>query len=124
MASRIDIYLVGRKLPLLLRLFLLLCLNSFVIHHCLAAEKPAALPKWLLSAIEVDRKSAHPGTFEEASYEGKRVFQFIRGDRADTGDEHILFSEDGKEICKFGGFAGHVTSGSCSIGRITFVRAL
>jgi hypothetical protein len=117
-------YLVRRKLQLLPRVFLLLCLYPFVIQHCLAAEKAAALPKWLLSAMEVDRKSAHPGTFEEASYEGKRVFQFTRGDRADTGDEHILFSEDGKEICKFGGFAGHVISGSCSIGRITFVRAL
>lgn len=124
MASRIDMYLVGRKLRLLSRMLLLLYLNSFVIQRSLAAEKAAALPKGLLGEMEVDRTSAHPGSFEEASYEGKRVFQFTRGDRADTGDEHILFSEDGKEICKFGGFAGHVTSGSCSIGRIIFVRAL
>ncbi|MBS0373262.1 MAG: hypothetical protein JSR73_01670 [Proteobacteria bacterium] len=116
--------MVGRKLRLLPRAFLLLCLNSFVIQHCLAAEKAAHLPKWLLSAMEVDRKSAHPGSFEEASYEGKRVFQFTRGDRADTGDEHVLFSEDGKEICVFGGFAAHVTSGSCTIAMIVFVRKL
>jgi hypothetical protein len=95
-----------------------------VFQHGIAADKAAALPKWLLSAIEAERKSAHPGTFEEASYEGKRVYQFIRGDRADTGDEHTLFSEDGKEICKFGGLVGHVTSGNCSIDRIVFVRAL
>ncbi len=77
----------------------------------------------ILNAIEAERKTARPGSFEEARYEGKRVFQFTRGDRADTGDEHTLFSEDGKEIRKFGGFVGHVTFGNCSINRITFVRA-
>jgi hypothetical protein len=124
MATRIDMCLVGRKLQMLTYAVLLLCFNTFVIQDGLAAEKGAALPKWLLSAMEAERKSAHPGSFEEASYEGKRVFQFTRGDRADTGDEHTLFSEEGKEVCKFGGFAGHVTSGSCSIDRIIFVRAL
>jgi hypothetical protein len=46
------------------------------------------------------------------------------GDRFDMGDEHTLFSEDGKEICKFGGYAGHVTSGVCNIERIIYVRTL
>jgi transposase len=31
------------------------------------------------------------GRLVEETYEGTRVFQFTRGDRADTGDEHILF---------------------------------
>jgi hypothetical protein len=91
---------------------------------CLATEQAAPLPQWLLKAIEAERKLPLPGSFEEATYEGKRVFEFIAGDRFDTGDEHTLFSEDGKEICKFGGFAGHVTSGVCNIGNIIYVRTL
>lgn len=88
------------------------------------SDVPSTLPQWLQKAIELEKSSVHPGTFEEASYDGKRVFQFTRGDRSDTGDEHTLFSEDGKEICKFGGFVGHVTSGSCSINKIIYVRTL
>ena len=114
----------GSAMQRLTRVFLLVSLNALVAPFGLASEKTAVLPQWLLTAIEVERKSAHAGSFEEATYEGKRVFQFTRGDRADTGDEHTLFSEDGKEICKFGGFAGHVTSGSCIISSIIFVRKL
>ena len=89
-----------------------------------ACDVPSTLPQWLQKAIGLEKSSTHPGTFEEAKYEGKRVFQFTRGDRADMGDEHILFSEDGEEICKFGGFVGHVTSGSCSLDKIIYVRTL
>jgi hypothetical protein len=32
-----------------------------------------------------------PGSFEEETDEGKRVFQSTRGDLVNTGDEHILF---------------------------------
>lgn len=106
------------------RLGLVFCLNAVLAPVSLATEQSAPLPPWLLKAIAAERKSPHPGSFEEATYEGKRVFEFIAGDRFDTGDEHVLFSEDGKEICKFGGLGGHVTSGVCSIDRIVYVRTL
>jgi hypothetical protein len=102
----------------------MICLAAFLAQLCLSGEQAAALPQWLFRAIEAEKMSAHPGSFEEVTYEGMRVFQFTRGDRVDTGDEHILFSEEGKEICKFGGFAGHVTSGVCDIHKIVYVRTL
>ena len=103
---------------------LVLCLNAFLVQLCPATEQAPPLPQWLLKAIEAERKSPRHGSFEEARYEGKRVFEYIRGDRFDTGDEHTLFSEDGKEICRFGGFVGRVTSGACDIERIIYVRKL
>ena len=106
------------------RAALVLCLAAFLAQLCLSNEQAAALPQWLFRAIEAEKKSSHPGSFEEETYEGKRVFQFTRGDRVDSGDEHILFSDEGKEICKFGGFAGHVTSGVCDIRKIIYVRTL
>ncbi len=109
---------------MLSRTALVICLTAFLAQLCLSGEKTAALPQWLLRAIEAEKKSAHPGLFEKETYEGTRVFEFIRGDRADTGDEHILFSEEGKEICKFGGIAGHVTSGVCDIQKVVYVRTL
>jgi hypothetical protein len=109
---------------MLTRAALVICLTAFLAQLCFPGEQAAALPQWLLEAIEANEKSVHPGSFEEESYEGTRVFQFTRGDWADTGDEHILFSEDGKEICKFGGFVGHVTSGVCDIHNIVYVRTL
>jgi hypothetical protein len=108
------------RLAALLALLLCGCSGSSAV----GSDLPAGLPEWLLKSIQATKASAHPGTFEEATYEGQRVFEFIRGDRADTGDEHILFSEDGKEICEFGGIVGHVTSGTCSINKIVYVRTL
>jgi hypothetical protein len=97
-------------------------LSLLLTQLCLSTEQARLLPQWLLKAIEAERKLPHPGSFEEATYEGKRVFELTRSDRFDTGDEHTLFSENGKEICKFGGFAGHVTSGVCDTGKIIYVR--
>jgi hypothetical protein len=88
------------------------------------SDVPATLPQWLLKAIGLEKASPHPGSFEEATYDDKRVFLFNSGGRSDTGDEHTLFSEDGKELCRFGGIVGHVTSGSCSIEKIIYVRTL
>jgi hypothetical protein len=116
--------IVGQALAFAALVICVLTLPTSVVQLCPAAEQTAPLPQWLLKAIEADKKSPLPGSFEEATYEGKRVFQFTRGDRDDTGDEHILFSEDGREICRFGGLAGRVTSGVCSIGRIIYVRTL
>lgn len=109
---------------MLRRLGLVCYLNVFLAQVCLATEQTAPLPQWLVKAIEAETKSRRGGSFEEARYEGKRVFLFIRGDVFDTGDEHILFSEDGMEICKFGGLVGHVTSGVCKTDRIVYVRTL
>jgi hypothetical protein len=109
---------------MLTRLGLVFCLNMFLAQVCLATQQTVPLPQWLLKAIEAEKKSPNPGKFEEATYEGKRVFEFIRGDRFDTGDEHILFSEDGKEICKFGGFVPRVTSGACDFAKVRYVRTL
>ena len=109
---------------MLTRLGLVFCLNAFLAQLCLATEQTAPLPQWLLKAIEAEKKSPLPGKFEEAKYENKRVFLYIRGDRFDTGDEHVLFSEDGTEICKFGGFIPRVTSGVCNFDRIMYVRTL
>ena len=89
-----------------------------------ATEQAAPLPQWLLQVIKGERKLHCPGSFEEARYQGKRVFEFTCSDRFDTGDEHTLFSEDGKEMCKFGGYAGLVASGACDIERIVLVRKL
>jgi hypothetical protein len=109
---------------MLTRLVLILCLNAFLPQPCLAAEQAEPLPQWLRRAIDAEKKLPLSGKFEEATYEGKRVFEFTRGDRFDTGDEHTLFSDDGKEICKFGGFIPRVTSGVCNFDRITYVRTL
>jgi hypothetical protein len=120
----VRIHPVSRKSKLLAGVASLVCLNALAVQQGITAKTDTALPEWLLSAINAERKSALPGTFVEARYRGKRVFEFNRGDRFDTGDEHVLFSEDGKEICVFGGYAGHVTSGSCVIEMIVFVRKL
>jgi len=109
---------------MLTRLGLVICLNALLAQLCLATEQDAPLPQWLFKAIAGERKLPCPGKFEEATYEGKRVFELICSDRFDTGDEHTLFSEEGKEICKFGGLAGHVTSGVCDIHKIIYLRTL
>jgi hypothetical protein len=62
---------------------------------------------------------------EESVYQGRRAFLVMPADRgADTGNEHVLHAEDGRIICEFGGFVGHVTVGSCDIDAIKFVRTL
>jgi hypothetical protein len=89
---------------MLTRAALVICLTAFLAQLCLSGEQAAALPQWLLKAIEAEKKSAHPGSFEEETYEGTRVFQFTRGDLADTGDEHISFQRRGRR------FASSVTT--------------
>ena len=86
------------------------------------AEEP--LPAWIIKSADVLRSSRSHDVIEEATYESKRAFEFISGDRFDTGEEHALVGEDGKKICQFGGFVGHVTSGSCDIGKIVYVRTI
>ena len=98
-------------------LFLLVLTTSIV-----SADDP--LPAWLDKAISELQRSRSRDVIEEATYNGRKVFVFISGDRADTGDEQVLIGEDGKEICQFGGFVGRVTAGACDIGKINYVRTL
>lgn len=81
-------------------------------------------PPWLTALIE---NSSSSGTtlLEGAIYQGRRTFLVMPGDRgSDTGNEHVLYSEDGKVICEFGGIAGHVTVGSCDLEAIKYVRTI
>jgi hypothetical protein len=89
-----------------------------------AQSLDSPLPDWLKKTIADQRRSRHPGVIQEATYEGRRVFVLTRGDRFDTGDEHILFAEDGNVICQFGGYVPVVTFGSCDLVRLVHVRAL
>jgi hypothetical protein len=111
---------------MLTRLGQVLCgtalLLSFQLGLAEGANSP--LPAWVSKAIAERRASRSRDVIEESTYNGKRVFEFVRGDVADTGDEHTLFSEDGKEICQFGGFVGHVTRGACDFQKTIYVRTL
>jgi hypothetical protein len=89
-----------------------------------AAAASAPLPDWVAKLIAAQPFGSRT-VVEEATYMGKPVFEVLPGDRSpDSGNEHVLHAEDGRVICEFGGFAGHVTSGSCNIGKINFVRTL
>jgi hypothetical protein len=62
---------------------------------------------------------------EEVVYQGRRAFLVFPPDRAfDSGNEHVLHSEDGRIICEFGGFVGQVTVGACDINGIKYVRTV
>jgi hypothetical protein len=90
---------------------------------CHQRTQTSDLPKWLTALVE--QLPASGTTVEESRYQGRRTFEVMPGDRApDSGNEHVLYSEDGKVICEFGGFAGHVTVGSCDIGAIKYVRTI
>ena len=87
-----------------------------------AASPDAQLPPWVVRLIAAQPP---PKVVEEVSYEGKRAFEVHPGDRpADIGNEHVLHSDDGRVICEFGGYTPQVTSGSCNVGKIVFVRTI
>jgi hypothetical protein len=96
----------------------------FGFRSCWIANANGPLPAWLNKSIAERQASRSRDYIEEATYQGKRAFEFISGDRFDAGDEHVLFDDSGKELCKFGGFVGHVTSGSCDIEKIIYVRTI
>jgi len=83
-----------------------------------------ALPVWVTALIKQQPpKSAT--VIEESTYLGRRAFLIMPSDRADdSGNEHILRSEDGRIICEFGGLGGHVSVGSCDMDAIVFVQSL
>lgn len=65
-----------------------------------------------------------PPIIEKVVYKGQPAFNLIATDRADTGDEHALYSESGTLICQYGGFVGRVTVGSCDLHKIVYVSTL
>ena len=83
-----------------------------------------ALPTWV-SALIRQQPPRSRTVIEESIYQGRRAFLVMPSDRApDSGNDHVLHSEDGRIICEFGGVAGHLTVGSCDMEGIKFVRTL
>jgi len=93
-----------------------------------ACEKPplpqanTAMPGWVRQQI-LDGGD-YPPVVVHVSYNGQPAYQTTATDRADTGDEHGLFSPDGKLICRFGGWSPQVTSGTCRVKNIVYVNML
>ena len=87
-----------------------------------AGEDP--LPAWVAALIK--QQPAHSTTvIEESVYQGDRAFLIMPSDRApDSGNEHVLHSEDGRIVCEFGGLAGNVTAVSCDMDGIAYVQTL
>jgi hypothetical protein len=95
---------------------------TFFVPTSLSAAAPASLPSWV---TQLTAARPLPKVVEEVSYEGKRALEVHPGDRrADSGNEHVLLSDQGRVICEFGGYVPRVTSGSCDIGKIVYVRAI
>ena len=88
------------------------------------AATDSPLPQWVVQSIKDHRAARSQDTIEEQDYMGQRAFEFISGTKFDTGDEHVLIANDGRQICQFGGIAGHVTRGTCDIDKIRYVRTL
>jgi hypothetical protein len=89
-----------------------------------ASTDDMPLPPWLNKMIIVQTHAKDPDRIEECVYDGKRAFLVTHTDRFDTGDEHVLLSEEGKEICQFGGYVWRVTSGACDITKIQHKRTV
>lgn len=81
-----------------------------------------SIPGWLRQQISDGGR--FPPVIEQVTYRGQSAYHVIATDRSDTGDEHSLFSPDGRLICVFGGIAGQVTSGSCVLDEIVYVSTL
>jgi hypothetical protein len=81
-----------------------------------------SIPGWLRQMVSESGRS--PPEIEKVTYNGQPAFELIATDRADTGDEHALYSASGTLICRFGGYVGRVTSGSCNIEKIIYVSTL
>lgn len=93
-----------------------------------ACEKPplppanTAMPGWVRQQIV--QGGEYPPIVLHVSYDGQPAYQTTATDRADSGDEHGLFSADGNLICRFGGWSPEVTSGACRVENIIYVNML
>ncbi len=81
-----------------------------------------SIPEWLRKFVS--ESGGPPPVIEKATYKGLLAYNLTATDRADTGDKHALFSGEGKLICRYGGFVGQVTSGSCDLDKIVYVSTL
>lgn len=103
----------------------LAAITSLVTAAC---EKPplppanTAIPEWVRQQIL--EGGEYPPVVLHVSYRGQSAYQTTATGRADTGDEHGLFSADGRLICRFGGWSPQVTSGTCRVKDIMFVNML
>lgn len=96
--------------------------TTITLGECAPAS--SAFPAWV-SALVKQQQPQSRTVIEESSYQGRRTFLVMPSDRApDSGNEHVLHSEDGRIICEFGGFVGEVTVGSCDINGIKYVRTI
>jgi hypothetical protein len=109
--------------------FAFACLGVSVILMALTAcdardRLPAdgSIPQWLRHQVSEDGEPLP--VIEQATYKGQPAFTTTATDRDDAGDEHSLFSADGQLLCRFGGIVGRVTSGSCELGEIVYVKTL
>lgn len=80
------------------------------------------MPAWLRQ--QVLNGGRFPPVIAQVTYDGQPAYGTTATDRYDTGDEHSLFSADGTLICRFGGYAGDVSSGNCDLKKIVYVRTL
>ncbi len=81
-----------------------------------------AMPEWV--SEQIAQGGDYPPVVLHVFYNGEPAYQTTATDRADAGDEHGLFSADGKLICRFGGWSHQVTTGACKVKNIIYVNML
>ena len=110
-----------RRLPVVISL--LACSACHPTSH--KRQPPGGgLPAWVAALIERQPVNSEL-VIEESTYQGHRAFLVMPADRGfDSGNEHVLHSDDGHIICEFGGFVGQVMAGSCDINGIKYVRTI
>lgn len=88
-----------------------------------ASDLPAgvSVPEWLRKDVSRSRRLP---VIEQVTYQGQPAFNITATDHFDAGDEHSLFSANGQLICRYGGYVGRVTSGSCDLDKVVHVRTL
>ncbi len=91
---------------------------------CTDPSLPAdgSIPTWLQELVSAN--GGPPPEIQKVTYDGQPAFNLNATDRFDAGDEHALYTSGGKLICRYGGYGGEVTSGSCDPGKIVYVSTL
>lgn len=80
------------------------------------------MPEWVRQQIL--EGGEYPPVVLHVAYDGHPAYQITATDRADTGDEHGLFSTDGELICRFGGWSPEVRLGACKVNKIIYMGTL
>ncbi len=95
-----------------------------IFSSCTRQSLPtdSSIPGWLQKLVLESGRP--PAQIEKTRYKGQPAYNIVATDRADTGDEHALYSADGILICRYGGFVGRVTSGSCELDKLVYVSTL